>query len=238
MSELDHDWMIVHRARFLHPFDATSNSFSAPSGAHCWRFCPSLAVGDNGLPTWSSEVWGGLGLYPSRSAAEAALEAPEKTLPYLSDAVEQWHALLLPIAHRGEVKWRDAVEVASAIRCSTNDPGGQLVVVTTAGYNSRGPDQFPRIAAFMQGILEVMSFYENIDGNLCRDVFTGGFDQRDGFTFSMWRDDASMQQAAYRPGVHRTLMDRSRDGSLFDRSSFTRARLIASSGSWDGDTLR
>jgi hypothetical protein len=238
LSEFAHHWMTVHRARFLHPFDVTSNNFSAPPGTDCWRFCPSLDVGDDGLPTWSSEVWGGLGLYPSRSAAEAVLEAPQRCLPYLSEAVEQWHALLLPIAHRGEVKWRDAVENATAVQCSSDDPGGRLVVVTTAGYNSRGPDQFPRIAAFMRGILEVVDFYGNVDGNLCRDVFSGGFDQRDGFTFSLWRDDASMQQGAYRPGVHRTLMDSSRDGSLFDRSSFTRARLIASSGSWDGEALR
>jgi hypothetical protein len=156
----------------------------------------------------------------------------------LSDAVEQWHALLLPVAHRGEVKWRDDVEVASAVRCSTADPGGRLVVMTTAGYTSRGADQFPRIRTFMQGILQVADYYRGLSVNLCREVFTGGFDQRDGFTFSLWRDDASMQQAAYQPGVHRTLMDKSRDGSLFDRSSFTRARLVASSGSWDGDALR
>ena len=82
-----------------------------------------------------------------------------------------------------------------------------------------------------------MDFYGTLDGNLRRDVFSGGFDGGDGFTFSLWRDDAAMQQAAYEPGVHRSLMDRSRDGSLFDRSSFTRARVVASQGSWDGDNL-
>jgi len=238
LSDVDHDWMTVHRVRFLRPFDAMTDSFGAPSGAHCWRFCPSLVVGDNGLPTWNSDTWGGLALYPSRAAAESVFEAPERYFPYLVDAVEQWHALLLPIAHRGEVKWREAVEVASAVRCSTGDPGGRLVVVTTAGYNTRGPDQYSRIVAFIQGIRDVQDFYGNLDGNLCRDVFAGGFDARDGFTFSLWRDDASMQRAAYRPGVHRALMDRSRDGSFFDRSSFTRARLIASSGSWEGESLR
>ena len=42
-----------------------------------------------------------------------------------------------------------------------------------------------------------------------------------------------MLQAAYKEGTHRTLMDQSRDGSLFDRSSFTRTRVIASKGSWN-----
>jgi hypothetical protein len=237
LAEIGHDWMTLHRMRFPRSFDATHDSFDAPSEATCWRFCPSLIVGENGLPTWNSDVWGGLGLYSSYRAAKEIFDAPEIHLPCVSDAIEQWHALLLPIAHRGEVKWRDAVELASAVRPANDDPGGRLVVITTAGYNSRGADQFPRIAAFMQGILQVVEFYGGLEANLCSDVFAGGFDERDGFTFSLWHDNASMQHAAYQPGVHRALMDRSRDGSLFDRSSFTRARLMASSGSWDGDAL-
>jgi len=149
--------MTLHRIRFARSFDATRDSFDAPSAAKCWRFCPSLVLGDNDLPTWNSGAWGGLGLYSSHQAAQDVFDAPATHLPCANEAIEQWHALLLPFAHRGEVKWRD---------------------------------------------------------------------------------DATMQRAAYQPGVHRALMDRRRDGSLFGRSSFTRARLMASSGSWDGNSLQ
>ena len=230
-----HDWITLHRVRFERAMDATSRTFDAPDGADCWRFCPSLVIGDDGLPTWQSDLWCGLGIYSSRAAAQTVFEAPETRLPYLTGALEQWHALLLPVAHRGEVKWRDTVQSGDAILPASDAPGGPLVVLTTAGYVSRGPDQVPRIVAFIRGIQAVLEFYGTLDGNLRREVFAGGFDGRDGFTLSLWRDDDAMQQAAYRPGVHRTLMDQSRDGSLFDRSSFTRARLVDTRGSWDGE---
>jgi hypothetical protein len=47
-----------------------------------------------------------------------------------------------------------------------------------------------------------------------------------------------MLRAAYHSGHHRTLMDESRDGSIFDRSSFTRLRLLQTRGSWSGDPLK
>ena len=43
-----------------------------------------------------------------------------------------------------------------------------------------------------------------------------------------------MLEAACRPGRHRTQMDHQRDVGHFDRSSFTRTRIIASKGAWDG----
>jgi hypothetical protein len=82
-----------------------------------------------------------------------------------------------------------------------------------------------------------VDFYGELDGNVRRDVFNGGFDGRDGFTVSLWRDDQSMRLAAYAAGEHRSRMDQSRDGSMFDYSSFTRARIVADYGSWDGDPL-
>ena len=237
MAELDHDWITLHRVRFDRELGVGEGTFDAPEGADSWRFCPSLLIGENGLPIWTADTWCGLGLYSSRSAAESAFDAPQAQLPFLAEAVEQWHALLLPIAHRGEVKWHDTLQVGDAIRCADDTRGGPLVVMTTAGFNSREPDQYSRIATFIRGVQDVVDFYGTLDFNLRRGVFSGGFDGRDGFTVSIWPDDAAMQRAAYRPGVHRTLMDRSRDGSLFDRSSFTRTRVLASRGTWDGSAV-
>jgi hypothetical protein len=109
-----------------------------------------------------------------------------------------------------------------------------LAVITSAGYNGRPADNRPRIERFVKGIQDVLGFYGECGGNLRRASTNGGFDARDGFTVTLWRDDKAMTQAAYGEGAHRTFMDMSRDGSLFDRSSFTRARLVMSSGSWDG----
>lgn len=164
-------------------------------------------------------------------------EAAQAKLPFLAEAVEEWHAVLVPFTHRGEVNWRGSVEDGTAICVSSDPQAGPLVVITSAGYNSRTPDQIPRIARLVRGIQHVVDFYGTCDGSLRRVSTAGGFDSRDGFTVTLWRDDRAMSQAAYGEGTHRTLMDISRDGSLFDRSSFTRARIVTSSGSWDGDPV-
>lgn len=233
----DHDWITLHRIRFAHEIAAPDRAFPGPAAADFWRFCPTQARGPSGMPTFTSDCWGGLALYPDRASAEAVLDAPTEHLPFLDEALEQWHALLVPHAHRGEVKWRDEVQDGTAVRPGRDSREGPLVIVTTAGYVSRDPDQFPRIRTFLDGIEEVLAFYGSLPDNMRRATFNGGFDGRDGFTCSIWRNDAAMLQAAYRDGRHRELMEQSRDGSLFDRSSFTRARVVASQGSWDGDPL-
>jgi len=43
-----------------------------------------------------------------------------------------------------------------------------------------------------------------------------------------------MMQAAYRPGHHRDQMEYQRTTGHFDRSSFTRTRILASKGTWNG----
>lgn len=49
-------------------------------------------------------------------------------------------------------------------------------------------------------------------------------------TFSVWKDDAAMMDAAYRTGTHRAQIDRYKAEKTADRTSFTRARLLASAG--------
>jgi hypothetical protein len=237
MSDGAHQWISLHRVRFPSAISALERNFSVPSLPECWRFCPSLLVGEDDLPTYKSDTWGGLGIYDDRNAAEAMVSAAEQHLPFLSETVEQWHALLLPFAHRGAVNWRGTVQDRIAIRTTSQKPEGPLVVITSAGFNSLRPDQRPRFVRFNRGIQDVIKFYSQVEGNLRRDVFVGEFDRRDSFTVTLWRNDKAMLQGAYHDGTHRTLMDQSRDGSFFDRSSFTRARLISSSGSWDGNPL-
>ena len=237
MTDIEHHWITLHRVRFPNAISVADRNFEPPPQADCWRFCPSHRLNDVGLPAWKSDVWGGLGIYETRADAEAVFSDPSEFLPWVSEATEAWHALAVPIAHHGVVNWRGTPENGTALRTGKAPAGGHMLVVTTAGYNSRGPDQIPRIVNFMQGVRNVMDFYDDHPGNLCNGVFSGGFDGRDGFTLTVWKDDREMISGAYKPGVHKTLMDQSRDGSMFDRSSFTRARLVSSVGAWDGATI-
>jgi len=56
----------------------------------------------------------------------------------------------------------------------------------------------------------------------------------DGVTMSLWRDDASMGNFAYRPGLHSRLVERYKAENMADRSSFTRCRIMRTLGQWGG----
>ncbi len=230
----DHDWITLHRLRFPEAISARGRVFAPVAGATVWRFCPQHTPGEDGLVTLTSDVWGGLGIWDSRDEAEAMLDDPGAAMPWLSEAVAAWHCLAIPFSHRGKVNWRGPVEDGTAIRPAPADPGGPLVVVTSAGFLSRDAEMLPRIRRFVEGMSEVMTWYGALPSNLLNDVFNGP-DGREGFTCPLWRSDDVMREAAYRPGQHRSRIDEYTQGMLMDYSSFTRLRALRSHGDWDGD---
>jgi len=114
------------------------------------------------------------------------------------------------------------------------DPGGPLIVITTAGYNM-GPDlNFDRVIDFRRNVDQVRDAMRAIDGNVAAQLFTPHTYGDDGFTTSVWRDDAAMFTGAYRPGAHRSRVDRHKGKPMADRTSFTRFRALRTVGSWNG----
>ena len=235
----EHDWITLHRVRFAKPVSAVDYVFDAPQGPDCWRFCVQHTLGPDNMPTWKSDVWAALGIWSDRGAAERMIADPAALMPALGDAVEAWHALTLPIQHRGEVRWRGMIEKDCAIRPCSEDIDAPLAVVTSASFDDpQNPAELPRMSRFAVKVSEAIEFLARQPGNLRRGVFNGGFDGREGFTLTLWESEDAMLRAAYHSGHHRTLMDESRDGSIFDRSSFTRLRLLQTRGSWSGDPLK
>lgn len=96
-----------------------------------------MNVGDDGLPFWDSDTWCGLAIHSSKVDAEAMFNAPEDYLPFLSTAVEQWHALAIPVTHGGSLNWNGKVETNSAIRTADEDPKGPLSKRAVDGINYR-----------------------------------------------------------------------------------------------------
>ncbi|MEM6579536.1 MAG: hypothetical protein AAF678_13690 [Pseudomonadota bacterium] len=234
-----HHWITLHRVRFPQPIAALERSFERPDGPECWRFCPGHAVGADNLPTWVSDTWCGFGIHDTECAARSFFAAAEQRIAACADGVEMWHALAVPVQHRGAVNWRGSVETDGAIKSADADVQGPLAIVTTAGFEDpKDPTSLPRISRFVVKVSEAIAFRGAQPGNLRCAVFNGGFDGREGLTLTLWKSDDAMLRAAYHSGHHRNLMDESRDGSVFDRSSFSRLRIIDSRGSWDGDPLR
>lgn len=235
MAHGQHEWLVFHRVRFSNPIDGNNAPFAGPELAEAWRFYPASPLGPNGMRTNISDVWGGFGVYSSRLDAEEVFNNPEEHLVFLGDTVEAYHALVVPYSHRGKVNWRGSVKENTSFKTATVDPGGALVIFTSAGYDNPGPDDLPRISKFLHAVDKVQEYYGTLPDNIRRAVFSGaGVDAHDGITVSIWRSDAAMMQAAYKPGRHRDEMDYQNEEGHFDRSSFTRARIVSSKGDWDG----
>ena len=230
-----HDWIVFHRVRFAKPIDGNGLPFPGPARAEAWRFYPASPLNSDGMRTNISDVWGGFGIYSSRHEAQEVLDSPQIHLSFLYDTVEAYHALVVPYSHRGKVNWRGSVKENDTFLTASADPSGPLVVFTSAGYENPGPSDLPRIANFLREVDRVQDYYGTLPDNIRRAVFSGaGVDGHDGVTVSIWRSDAAMMQAAYKPGHHRDQMNYQNEVGHFDRSSFTRARIVASNGAWDG----
>lgn len=224
----------VHRIRF-HEVKTPEMLLleGSPGGALSWKIGPSGEVGPNGyrLP---ADVWCAVGLYRDLDAAHAALETRQQFMPFLEDAIESWHALLLPTMHRGECNHLDRSQPDTLFEVGQADPGGVCMVLTTAGFQL-GPDlKIERVIDFRKKVDLTNAWIGQADGCLANQVFTPHTVGDDGFTMSIWRDDASMLAAAYRPGFHRSQLDRHNAEAVMDRSSFSRCRILDAHGLWSG----
>jgi hypothetical protein len=230
-----HDWITFHRVQFAQPVCATDRSFPPVPGAKLSRLGPQAAIGADGRPWPTSELWGGFSIWASRAEAEAVLADPIAAMPWLNETTAAWHCLAVPFAHRGEVNLRGTVESGSAIRPAATDPGGPLAIITSAGFDVVNAETLPRIIKFLASVIDVIAWFRTMPTNLRATGFQGRYEGRDGITFTLWKSDEAMQQAAYHPGHHRARIDDDRAGLMTDRTSFTRLRVLKSQGDWDGD---
>ena len=205
-------WATFHRWEFNQPLDAADFSIKAPLGARLWLCGPDSPQGDNGLRTRVSTVWGGTAFYEGEAAAYKVIDDPLQAFCTLPPLVEHWHTLLLPIRHRGETNWFTLAD--SALCLSSTDPGGAIAVVTSGGFNSRAPDQVPRIARFSEKVDQVREWFSTLESNVVTGNYGPTMDGADGMTFSLWKSEQSLVEAAYQPGFHRERIDEQKIPSL------------------------
>jgi hypothetical protein len=206
---------------------------NTPDGSMSWKIGPGGHVGPDGrrLP---SDVWCAIGLFAGLAKAELAFRNKEEFMPFLAGTEESWHLLLRPFRHHGECNHIERETPGELFEASEEGGGGPLVVVTTAGYESGFEANMDRVVAFRHKVDNVGAWMKELKGCLFSRAFTPHTVGYDGFTVSVWRNDEDMLSASYRAGLHRTYIDGHKISSDFDRSSFTRFRILDSSGKWDG----
>jgi hypothetical protein len=204
-----------------------------PQGALSWKIGPSGPVGPDGyrLP---ANIWCAVGLFREDAAAHTALDSMETFMPFVACTVESWHQLLLPVRHHGECNHLERDCPGAMFEIPPHDPGGLSFVLTTAGFR-RGPDlKVERLIDFRRNVDVVNDWIGQSEGCLASRPFTPHTLGDDGYTMSVWRDDAAMLAASYRAGTHRTHVDLHKQNAAFDRSSFTRLRILRAVGQWNG----
>ncbi|MBM2320971.1 MULTISPECIES: hypothetical protein [Marivita] len=225
--------VVLLRVCFPDIIAAADCRFPAFEGADIWRFCPSQRLTDDNRPQFASDVWAGMAAFDTEADARAFRADPYSQLPFLNTADTVWTALAIPFAHRGTVIWRDRIETDCALRVCRDPVEGTLAVVTSAGFDDDSTVPISRRQDFARGVDAVLRGYGEAPGNIYRDTVNGaGVDGRDGITLSLWETDAAMMAAAYKPGVHRGLMDGHFADAMFDRSSFSRFRVQDMSEDW------
>lgn len=202
-----------------------------PVGAAGWEIGPDGPPKPDGSRELTN-TWCAVGLYPDLADAEAAVADPATFMPFLTETTEAWHALLKPVAHRGECNHLDRSRPGPVLEAQKDDPGGPLLVMTTGGYVF-GPD-FDRSRAidFTHRSFSVRQTLNGNEGNLARQIFYPHAMGGDPVTMTVWRDDAAMSAFAYRPGPHREMIERHKTIGMLDRTSFTRLRAVRTRGNW------
>lgn len=224
-------WAVLNWMRFDPERPAAMELSGSPRDCMSWKVGPDVPASANPAKAASS-VWCAVGTFREREKAEAAFDDPGAYLPDSSGALEHWRALLSPFAHRGECNHLSAS--CGLLFDIHPDPGGPLVVMTTAGFELRAKSDFQRLKDFRRRVEAMRSVIEASEGNLAHQVFAPLAPGDDGVTMSLWRDDGSMFAFAYKPGAHRVELDRQNSHRTVDRSSFTRFRVVRSHGLWKG----
>lgn len=233
METMGYSWLTVHRARFAQPRGPDEVDLIGPPSAAAWRCGPDAPINSTGFRTDVSDIWGGLAFHTDEKSARETLNQPTRDLPFAAHATEIWHGLLAVVAHRGEIHLSTRDQARLGFVPLARDPGGVMAVLTSAGYKAYDETQTTRIRDFLKKVEEVRAFYAGLEGNVVRQLFNF-HNTPDGVTFSVWRSDRAMMQAAYKDGAHRQFIDQHKAKPMFDRSSFTRVRLLDSRGSWGG----
>jgi len=138
--------------------------------------------------------------------------------------------------HRGEVNWLEPQmpgQVFSTGPAPDNDES--FVVITSAGWRLDERFDPDRASDFGLGVLDIRNNMTAVEGLHSQHSFNFTADLTiDAVTLTYWHDDASMRAFAYRPGRHKTQLDKYREFDTADRTSFTRLRVIESRGSVNG----
>lgn len=231
MGTRDSRFLSIHLARVEELTTLTSDASHPPAGEPSgWLLGADEGLHGSEFSSQRSTVFVAVGTHHTEKSACACAAAP---VAEFACASETWSAVLRPTRSHGSCNWIDGGHFDAAGELAA----GPIAVMTSVGWNV-GPGFEPaRAIDFGEAVTRVRTamWSEPVDGMTSHQAFIfRGLLAHDGITFTTWRDEAAAVAFAYRPGSHKTEMDRFRLDETADRTSFTRLRPIETHGTWYG----
>ncbi len=231
MGTTDDRYMSVHLAREEEIVTLTSDGSVPPAGKPAsWLLGADEGLHGSESSSQRSTVFVAVGTHHTEESARACAAAP---VAEFANASETWSAALRPTRSHGSCNWVDGGQFDASGERAT----GPIAVMTSVGWDIGPGFQPQRALDFAEGVGRVRKamWSEPVEGMTSEQSFVfPGILTHDGLTFTTWRDEAAAVAFAYRPGAHKTEMDRFRLDETADRTSFTRLRPIETHGTWFG----
>jgi hypothetical protein len=172
-----------------------------------------------------------LGLWADAERAADAVRRADDWLPGRRDAAAHWSVALQPYLSRGEVNWHAGATLGPVCEPAPARPGKEQPIVTVTSFGlSTGRDSFrafgERLYAARESLRAAPGQRAEFELNAIAPAFS------DPCTVTLWRCEADAMAWAYAQAPHRPSMEWAQAGRIFERSSFTRATVVAESGAW------
>ena len=177
----------------------------------------------------SHRLW--LGFWDDAAQAANAVQDAPSWLPDAGTGAAHWSVALQPYLSRGDVNWRAGAEPGPVCEATGTRPRRDQAIVTITSFGvSAGRESFltfgQRVRAARRSLRATTGMQAEFEIYAIVPAFV------DGSTITLWRCEADAMAWAYKQPPHRPSMEWAQEGRIFERSSFTRATLLAQSGSW------
>lgn len=195
-------------------------SFMRMPDVEFWKLCGS-GTGEGFTPVPNTAVWAILAAWPDEATARNRTATAPVYRRWRDHADEAWTVFLAPTSARGQ--WSGA----EPFRADGAQGDGPIAALTRATVK---PSVALKFWGHTPGIEDVIG----ADPNVAFKIGIGEVPWLQQVTFSIWPDQASMNDFARRDGPHARAIRAVRDGDWFREELYARFRVLGDVGQWEG----
>ena len=199
-------------------------SFQRIPEARFWKLCGS-GTGEGFTPIPNTQVWAILAVWDDEGTAREMTKDAAVYARWRSKASESWTVFLSPSSSRGH--WSGESPFTAAPESAGEQPLGKLAALTRATIKPSILTQFWKRVPDISAVI-------GSDPNVMFKIGIGEVPWLQQVTFSIWPDQAAMDNFARKDGPHARAIAAVREGKWFKEELYARFRVTGSEGTWGG----